>query len=68
MMNTFVLAAIASIGCTNALKLESTTSASTEQLDIKAGAKCMADHGIMNLVGMSHGDLAVVGSNCIIDH
>jgi len=75
MMKNFVLAAIAGIGCTNALKLETTSTAdllaATEKklsLDLKGGAKCMADNGITNLIGMTHGDLAVAGSNCLIDH
>lgn len=61
MMKNFVLAAIAGIGCTNALKLEATSTAdllaATEkklELDLKGGAKCMADHGIKNLTGMTH--------------
>jgi len=55
MMKNFVLAAIAGIGCTNALKLETTSTAdllaATEKklsLDLKGGAKCMADNGIKN--------------------
>ena len=75
MMKNFVLAAIAGIGCTNALKLEATSTAdllaATEKkldLDLKAGAKCMADHGIKNLTKMTHAKLAVVGSHCLIDN
>ena len=75
MMKNFVLAAIAGIGCTNALKLEATSTAdllaATEKkldLDLQEGAKCMADHGIKNLTKMTHAKLAVVGSHCLIDN